>query len=360
MQDESDLNVRSNNESRAIPFMFNGILAKLKRHKSSNAQTQTPIQTRTLPIPVQPFPIVDDFTFESEKEEITNIAEPYFRDYERHFIQNLSGVSKEILGHNASFFSNLDSAMRDQQAFREYLKNALDELLACSPKKIMAEFQKKSLEAGWAYVRGYNQIVDELASRFPRCRAGIFSARLKYSDVIQISDEILTTLRTCQTLMDDLQRRYELLESLQNNLLADMEHTECEKIVKAAKETFADNKKYGASEDSSIAQKIISVFMQPITALGDAMSLPTLQIQGQMQRTERIMVFFATADMFRNGWIEWQNLCREIIEPNLRIMFELKRDFFKNQMLCLCDIVSYNGYSLQGLSQALRERFLQE
>lgn len=351
MQNEKDSKKRSDSESPAVALVVNGILAELERRKSAN--------TPALPISVQPFPVVDDFTFESEKKEVTKIAEPYFCDYERHFIQDLSGVSKEIIGHNASFFSNLDNAVRDQRAFRQFLKKALDELLACSPKKIMAEFQKKSLEAGWSYVKGYNQIVDELASLFPRCRAGIFSARLKYSDVIQISDEILTTLRTCQTLMEDLQRRYDILESLQNSLLADLEHTECEKIVKAAKETFADNKRYGAADDSDIAQKITSVFMQPITAFGDAMSLPALQIQGQMQRTERIMVFFATADMFRQGWMEWQNLCKEIIEPNLKIMFELKRDFFKNQMLCLCDIASYNGYSLQGLAEALRSKFIQ-
>ena len=99
--------------------------------------------------------------------------------------------------------------------------------------------------------------------------------------------------------------------------------------------------------------------MQPISAIGNTAAIPTLQIQGQMQRTERIMVFFATADMFRAGWVEWQTLCKEIIEPNLKVMFELKRDFFKNQMLCLCDVASYNGYSLDGLATSLRKKFLQ-
>ena len=85
------------------------------------------------------------------------------------------------------------------------------------------------------------------------------------------------------------------------------------------------------------------------TAVGDATAAPTLQIQGQMQRTQRVLLFFSSADMFQDGWQEWKTASEEIIKPNLNIMFELKRDFFRNQVLCLCDLITYNGYSLGGL-----------
>ena len=180
---------------------------------------------------------------------------------------------------------------------------------------------------------------------------------MKYSDIIQISEEILTTLRVCSTLLEDLQRRYDILESLQNHIESDLEHPEWEKIEIAIKEGFKDNFKYG-KENDELYKKLISLIMQPVTAAGDLLSIPTLQIQGQMQRTDRLMLFLATAKMFKQGWNEWQEKIKDIIEPNLRIMFELKRDFFKNQMICICDTITYNGYKLDNLSSFMEKKFI--
>lgn len=341
-------------QTRVAANLINGVFGELNNFKTSKAAS--------LPISVQPYPVVDDMTYEGEKQLAMRFADPYFKEYEEHFIGCLNAVNNEVLQHNVSFFKNLDNAAETSNSDerQKYLKSALSEVLTCSPKKIMSEFQKGSLEAGWAYVSGYNMIIDELARLFPRCRAGIFASRLKYSDVIQISDEILTTLRSCQTLMEDLQRRYEILESLQNHIQADLLHTECEKIMEAFKETFADNKRYELEENSNFFKKIGAKIMQPITALGDIASLPALQIQGQMQRQDRSMVFLATADMFREGWVEWQETCESVIAPNLRVMFELKRDFFKNQLLCILDTASYNGYDLKNFSGIFTSKFLSE
>ena len=333
----------------------------LFKKKETNATTQALHSEHSrYPIAVQAFPMVDNFEYESEKQLVTTIAEPYFQHYEETFSRTLTTAADSVVLHNSNFHKYLlnafDQNNNEKDHYEINMKKSLDELLACSPKKIVAEYQKYSLEAGWAYVQGYNAIIDELANCFPRCRAGIFQSRLKYSDVIQISDEILTTLRPCQIIMEDLQRRYELLEALQNHIAADLEYTECEKIMNAAKKTFADNHKYG--QDQGFLKKMISLIMQPVTAIGDAMAIPTLQIQGQIQREDRLEVFLTTADMLQDGWKEWCDINKQLIEPHLKIMFELKRDYFKNQIISILDMATYNGYSLKGLHKRLQQKFL--
>ena len=313
-----------------------------------------------LPIAVQSFPLVDDLKYEHEKQNLAAMAYPYFSKYEATFSEKLKSTANNVLTHHRNFYQYLLNVRSNEstsvQKYKDSFQRALAELLACSPKKIMAELNKSSLEAGWAYVEGYNAIIDKFAQQFPRCRAGIYQFRLKYSDVIQISDEILTTLRPCQIIMEDLQRRYDTLEALQNCIQADLDYTECEKIIAAAKKTFTDNKEYG--NNSGILKKIVSFTMQPLTAMGDAMAIPSLQIQGQMERENRLIVFFSTADMLQECWTEWCSVNEQIVEPHLKIMFDLKRDFFKNQIICICDILSYNGYSLEGVSEQFNKFFL--
>ena len=84
------------------------------------------------------------------------------------------------------------------------------------------------------------------------------------------------------------------------------------------------------------------------------MSFPALQIQGQMQRTRRMYVFLETAKVLSSGWDDWRKASQEIILPNLSVMFLLKRDFFRNQMICLCDTITCNGYALKNVAQQLR------
>jgi len=311
----------------------------------------------SIPIAVQTFPTTDDFTFEKEKQSAASLSGYLFESYEREFLQRLSSVHEQVESHMTDFFDSISRAYTSKGKKRaKYVSDALEELAACSPKKILAEFQRQSLVAGWAYVSVFNATIDRLAEAFPRCRAGIFATRLKYSDVLQISSEITETLRACSTLIDDLQRRYEMLESLQKDVQTDIETPESEIIVAAVKETFRDNARYGkdaAAGVDDIVKKLTSYVMQPVTALGDALAIPSLQIQGQMLRTRRMVVFLETAKMLAEGWNDWKTASSEIIIPNLNVMFSLKRDFFQNQVLCLCDIVTCNGYELSNLAGML-------
>jgi len=310
-----------------------------------------------LPLPVQTFPTTDDFTWEKEKTATAGLAERIFFNYERDFISRLVAASDNVLNQTQGFFAAVQTAAAASGEIRaQNLRNGLDKLLPCSPKKITAEFQKQALAAGWAYVYAYNCVIDKLAETYPRCRAGIFMSRLKYSDVIQIAEEILTTLRACSTLMDDLQRRYDILEALQNGIQADLETPESEKIWSAMKDTVRDTKTFGKENTgfTGWVKRRLGEISELGTVIGDATAAPQLQIQGQMQRTQRVLVFFSTTDMFQEGWREWQKASDQIIKPNLQIMFELKRDFFRNQVVCLCDLVTYNGYSLNGLPDKIQ------
>lgn len=317
----------------------------------------------TLPIAVQTFPTTDNFSFEPEKQAVANLAETFFASYENEFSTRLSTVHEEVGRHMSAFIQNIRNASGVSGSERRaFVSQALGELSACSPKLVLAEFQKQSLIAGWVYVAIYNRAIDRLAELFPRCRAGIYASRLKYSDVLQISSEITETLKSCSTLIDDLQRRYESLESLQNDVRTDIETPEAEMIFAAMKETFADNKRYGEAQSESENRgwfrtalgKVRDTVLQPVTAVGDAMALPTLQIQGQMQRTRRMFVFLETAKVLSAGWDDWRKASQEIILPNLSVMFLLKRDFFRNQMICLCDTITCNGYELENVAQQLR------
>jgi len=310
-----------------------------------------------LPLPVQTFPTTDNFRWEKEKFEAADLAKYIFNDYELNFTKTLGAASDGVLKETDVFFKSVQLAAEESGGKRsEHLCTALKSLLPCSPKKISAEFQKQALIAGWAYVNEYNRVIDKLAETYPRCRSGIYMSRLKYSDVIQIAEEILTTLRACSTLMDDLQRRYDILEALQNGIQADLETPESDKIWAAMKETVKDPMAFGKKDSGAtwLFKKISALIIaEPVTLAGTLIAAPTLQIQGQMQREQRILFFFSTVKMFQDGWKEWENASKDIIKPNLKIMFELKRDFFRNQVLCLCDLITYNGYSLDGLPKKL-------
>ena len=339
-----------------------GLFKRLVERKDQNQNTLNP--SGALPVAVQTFPTTDNFSFEPEKQAVANLAETLFASYENEFSKRLSTVHEEVGRHMSAFIQNIRNASGVSGAERmAFVSQALGELSACSPQLVLAEFQKQSLFAGWVYVTIFNRAIDRLAELFPRCRAGIYASRLKYSDVLQISSEITETLRSCSTLIDDLQRRYESLESLQNDIRADIETPEAEMIFAAMKETFADNKRYSEASESqsdnkgwfkAAIGKVRDVVSQTATAFGDAMSFPALQIQGQMQRTRRMYVFLETAKVLSSGWDDWRKASQEIILPNLSVMFLLKRDFFRNQMICLCDTITCNGYALKNVAQQLR------
>jgi hypothetical protein len=260
------------------------------------------------------------------------------------------------------FFAHLDEYGKDvNRSKNRLLQDSLDKLMICSPKRVVANFQKYSLEIGWAYICAYNQLIDSLARRFPRCRAGIYAARLNYSDVIQISEEVLATLRVTFTVLEDIQRRYELLESLQSGLKADLESADIGKIFEAVKGSFSDLIEIGKEDDgffSKLFKRTGTVLaVAPLVAASAALAVPSAQFQGQLAREQRLKVFIATSALVRMGWAEWLKMNKEVVGPNLEILFLLKKDFGANRVISLCDLVTVNGYELADLAKSLKNSF---
>ncbi len=314
------------------------------------------------PLPVQTFPLTDDFLWEKEKEAAASIAKEAFSEIQVKSIECLSGAHKEVDKALEAFFAHLDEYGKDvNRSKNKLLQDSLDKLMTCSPKRVVAGFQKYSLEIGWAYVSTYNRLIDSLARRFPRCRAGIYAARLNYSDVIQISEEVLATLRVTFTLLEDIQRRYELLENLQSELKADMASAEISKIFEAVKGSLSDIFELG-NDDENFFSKLFkragtAVGVGPLIAIMSALAVPSAQFQGQLAREQRLKIFIATSALVRMGWADWLRMNREVVVPNLEILFVLKKDFVANRVISLCDLVTVNGYDLADLAKSLKKSF---
>ena len=308
------------------------------------------------PIPVQTFPTTDNLEWDSEKHRTAKVATAALIPMQQKALAELTAAHTQVETKLYKFFSALDKyGTKVDRSNNHTLHEALDGLFACSPKRVVANFQRLSLECGWAYVSLLNQIVDTFAKTFSRCRAGIFNARLNYADVLQISEEVLTTLRTTSTVLEDVQRRYDILDGLQNQLKSDLQSAEIVRIFEAIKGSFTDTLETGSEG------LLTNILSKPAGAMAAALSiaaLPSAQFQGQLAREQRIRLFVATAALVRSGWGEWTKLKTEIVEPNLKIMFGLKNDFLANRILCLCDLVTMNGYSLKDFSKQIEKRFL--
>ena len=85
------------------------------------------------------------------------------------------------------------------------------------------------------------------------------------------------------------------------------------------------------------------------------MAATSAQFNEQMTREQRLMVFLKTALMFCAGWGEWREASKRIVTPNLHILFAMKRDHVRNQVLSMCDLVNYNNYPLDGTCKRLLE-----
>lgn len=306
----------------------------------------------SLPLSVQLFPTVDQPAWDKDKYLVANAAERVFYGQERHFIKALSEVARASLSNADSFFDLVRQASEQEGAKRATLiSQALSMLLPTSPKRTIAAFQKHSLEAGWSYVSAYNQVIDFLAQRYPRVRSGIYQSRLKYSDVLQISEEILSTIKACSILLEEIQRRFDLLEMLQGKLLADLENPVTQNVWTAIKEAFNDIKKVG-NDDTGVkryAKKVTGALYGVGSAVVSIPQALSAEFSGQLGIVDRVNVFFSTVEMLASGWEEWELAQKDVIVPNLGIMFALKRDYFRNQIVCLCDVITVNGYTLEGL-----------
>ncbi len=65
------------------------------------------------PLPVQTFPLTDDFRWEKEKEAAASIAKEAFSDIQVKSIERLSGAHKEVDKALEEFFAHLDGYGKD-------------------------------------------------------------------------------------------------------------------------------------------------------------------------------------------------------------------------------------------------------
>lgn len=319
------------------------------------------------PIPVQTFPVNDDIRFEKEKQQTALVAAKQFLTAGKEFIDKLNDAHRPVDDKLKKFFALIDQHVENgtkknadaeggEVAVKENdgdkgaaLNQAMKELLDCSPKRVIAAFQKYSLEAGVAFVHDFNRVIDELARQYPRCRGGIYASRLNYSDVIQISEETLATLRATSTILDDVQRRYDLLEALQGELIHDLQSDEINEIWAAIKASYTDSKEGIGGENTGWWKKMVGTSIGAISWATAFLAAPQAQFQGQLARGHRVKVFIATSILLRHGWAEWSRTNEDVVVPNLRVMFALKCDYVANRILSITDVISTNGYSLTEL-----------
>ncbi len=309
------------------------------------------------PIPVQTFPLVDDFRFENQKKQVAAYAAHCFVQVGEEFSRKLADAHVPVGQAMERFFAILDKIKEtNANEPKKDLAVALDTLMHCSPKRIVATFQQRALEAGWALVSQHNLVIDALASQFPRCRAGIYASRLNYADVIQVSEEILSTLRASSTLLDDAQRRHDLLEALGGELLRDLKTPEIQMIWNAAFDSVSSSINLASKEDGVFKKffKTVTagVTIAPLVAVSAALAVPTAQFQGHLAREHRFKAFLATSVMLNQVWTDWSRVNEAIVLPHLKIMFRLKSDYISNKMICVCDLLTTNGYSLEQLSSS--------
>lgn len=260
------------------------------------------------PIPVQTFPITDDFSFETEKQMAAKKSAAYFAEIGLKFINKFSQADEPVDRSLAVFFSQVDEFVKAPTSDNEPLKRAMTDFFECSPKNVIAAFQQQSLEAGLAFVQKFNQLIDLLAKEYPRCRAGIFASRLNYSDAVQISEEVLSTLRTTSTMLDDVQRRHDLLEALQGELVGDLHSQEIQIICNSIVASFKDTLNWSNPNDGffkSALKSATGVAIAPLALAMAMVSAPSAQFQGQLAREHRIKVFIATSILLKLGWEKW-------------------------------------------------------
>jgi hypothetical protein len=192
------------------------------------------------PIPVQLHPVMDDTQWEAEKQHLVDLVLPRFQaignQLTKALQKDLDGIGKNIRAFLASV-PNIHAGTKERKSS---LRRALDCLLDSSPKRILASYQEYASWMGRTYVHDFNLVIDHLAERYPRCRGGIYASRLNYADVTQIADVVLVTLKPTITYLEDLQRRYDLLEALHGELLSDLESPEADRIWRASKEAVID------------------------------------------------------------------------------------------------------------------------
>jgi len=305
------------------------------------------------PLSVQTFPIADDFQFEEEKQTAASYSAKIFDSIASDYIAKLNHAHRPVDQAMEKFFALVQEHINNRNDGGKSLGKAMEGLLYCSPKRVIAAFQKNSLEAGWLVVYKFNCLIDLLAKEYPRCRSGIFASRLNYSDVIQISEEIISTLRTTSTVLDDVQRRHDLIEALQGELLSDLQSPQIQQIWDAIGASFKNSLKLYAKDDSwwqtALKATVGNTFITASWAMA-VVSAPQAMFQGELARERRVKVFIATSILLKQGWGEWSRMNKEIVIPHLTVLFNLKSDFVRNRLMSITDLITTNGYSIDGLT----------
>ena len=278
------------------------------------------------------------FQFEEEKKGASAYSAKLFDHIASDYIGKLNLAHRPVDQAMVKFFALVQAHIDNRNNGGKSLGKAMEGLLYCSPKRVIAVFQKHSLEAGWQIVCKYNCLIDLLAKEFPRCRSGIYASRLNYSDVIQISEEIISTLRTTSTVLDDVQRRHDLLEALQGELLSDLQSPQIQQIWDAIGASFKNSLKLYAKDDSwwqtALKAMVGNTFITASWAMA-VVSAPQAMFQCELARERRVKVFIATSMLLEQGWVEWSRMNKEIVIPNLMVMFNLKSDFVRNRLISI-------------------------
>lgn len=148
---------------RETPEIIQGaIISALQKSELSNALVVTRKQLESVdstlknatvhPIPVQSFPLVDDMRFEKEKQLAAFESAKRFVAAGNEFIDKLNGAHRPVDKKMEKFFTLIDQHVENRSKNHD-LDHAMKELLDCSPKRVIAAFQKYSLEAGVAFVQ---------------------------------------------------------------------------------------------------------------------------------------------------------------------------------------------------------------
>ncbi len=164
---------RALNDRETPEKIREAILSRLQTGNLEKALTSTHNQLDSLnsvlklsgsrPLSVQTFPITDDFQFESEKQAAAAYSAKLFDKIASDYISKLNQAHQPVDQAMGKFFTLVQEHIDNRNGSENSLGQAMEGLLYCSPKRVIAAFQRDSLEAGGLIVYNFNCLIDLLA-----------------------------------------------------------------------------------------------------------------------------------------------------------------------------------------------------